>query len=552
MTASGYGAVDRIARVGDTSTGTQAFTGSPPIRVPTATAGQVLVSDSSGNMTPASGGNAFERMYMPTTYGADPTGVADSTTAFTNCISAVLNFNATPASTTRTPLATMFIPAGNYKITSDILIQSVSGFRLRGAGVGITNLIAHGTGFTNAVLFVDGSADGVFEGFAIQGDGTEQVNNGIRLDWTTNAARSTTANMFRDIRIRALKCIIGFSLEGNGSRQVDGTVMQNIVITGSQTPGSWLNTGNWQAGFALGDGVFANNYDHVMTGCGAALFYYGWKINVSSMDLDGSQPAGNFCDFWVLTNGQTSIKNVQSQNSGQLLDSPSQFAPSPTTVEDVLFGTNNPNAGFPIAKLNGGMWQFRNISATSIFASSAFQTGVFTIAGTSSTRQCYASFDNICVNGAKTSVFSNSNACVVVRNYMNYNPNTGLYAATTGGDELSSWRAGTWSNLDFQGGTIVFPPSSATAVSVATSGTVATAGLSVQRLTTAGAVTGVILAVGTVDGQVINLFNESANSITFAASGTSHIAGASALVIGASGAARLIWSSNTSLWYHFT
>ncbi len=380
-------------------------------------------------------------------FGADPTGVLDSTAAI-NAAIAQATGSAAPATHARTATAPVYVPSGIYKVTADLLIQSVVGFKFYGDGPGSTLLVASGTGFTQAVIFVDGSLDGTFGGFAIQGDGTEQVTDAIRLDWTTNASRSTTANRFSDIRVRALKCVVGVSLEGNGSRQVDGTVMDNIVVTGSQTVGSWSASGNWQAAFALGNGTYSNNYDHVATGCGAALYYYGWKVNASSVDLDGSQPAGNYADFWIATGGQTSLKNIQSQDSGQLIDSPAQFAPEVTSVEDVLFSTNHPNAGYPIAKLNGGIWYLRNISATSIFASSAFQTGVFTIAGTSSVRPCIVSMDNICVYGAKTAVFSNSNANVLVKNYANYNPNTGNYTAVLAGDLLSSWTGGSWSNLD--------------------------------------------------------------------------------------------------------
>lgn len=52
MVAGGYGAVDRVAKAGDTMTGSLVLGGSPPVNVPGATSGQVLVSDGSGNMTP--------------------------------------------------------------------------------------------------------------------------------------------------------------------------------------------------------------------------------------------------------------------------------------------------------------------------------------------------------------------------------------------------------------------------------------------------------------------------------------------------------------------
>lgn len=450
-------------------------------------------------------------------YGAKGDGTTDDTDAIQAAINAATGAS-NPASTTRTPTAPVYLPPGTYKVTSDLIIRSVSGFKLIGAGIAQVTILASGTGFTQAVLFVNGSLDGLFEGFAVQGDGTEQVNDGIRLDWVTAsrtdpgcvtnsttlvtntgartydvgatitgsgipgsttvvsvvpgvswtlshsatasatvtltvaslnaAARSTTGNRFRDIRVRALKFITGISLTGNSSVQVDGTVFDNVVVTGGQTPGSWSSSGNWQNGFTFGNGVYANNYDHVQTGCGTALCYYGWKINASSLDLDGSQPAANFCDFWVLTNGQTSIKNIQSQGSGQFITSPSSFPPEANTVEDVLFTTFNPNAGYPVATLNGGMWVFSNFSVGFIYASSAYQTGIFAVTGQNSSRPCIATFDNLTVTGAKTSAFTVSNADVSVRNYHNYNPATGNYTAPVAGDLLSLYTGGAWLSLD--------------------------------------------------------------------------------------------------------
>lgn len=71
-----------------------------------------------------------------------------------------------------------------------------------------------------------------------------------------------------------------------------------------------------------------------------------------------------------------------------------------------------------------------------------------------------------------------------------------------------------------------------------------------KRLSSVAAVTGIILTVGTVDGQDITLFNvNAANSITFNTTpGTSKVARA-ASVIAAGSAVRLVWDSTSTLWY---
>jgi hypothetical protein len=244
-----------------------------------------------------------------------------------------------------------------------------------------------------------------------------------------------------------LKAKVLFSCEGNGGVQLDGTMMDNVIVTGAQTPGAWSTSGPYQIGFSFGDGIYANNYDHSMTRCDAALCYYGWKVNASSIDLDGSQPAANFCDFWILTNGQTSIKNVQSQGSGQFLTSPASFPPSPTTVEDAEFLTFNPNAGYPVITLGGGVWNFTNFTVPFIYYSSAYQTGIISVSGQNSSRPCIAVFDNLTMLGTKSAVFSISNSDVHVRNYHNYNPATGNSAALVAGDLLSYFSGGTWRNF---------------------------------------------------------------------------------------------------------
>lgn len=92
---------------------------------------------------------------------------------------------------------------------------------------------------------------------------------------------------------------------------------------------------------------------------------------------------------------------------------------------------------------------------------------------------------------------------------------------------------------------------SSSAPAVASSGTISTAGLAVSRVAPAGAVTGVILQAGSYPGQMVWVVNESvaANTITFAASGTSNVADGTSDVINGLTGRRFVWDSVTSLWY---
>lgn len=88
-----------------------------------------------------------------------------------------------------------------------------------------------------------------------------------------------------------------------------------------------------------------------------------------------------------------------------------------------------------------------------------------------------------------------------------------------------------------------------TATTIGTGGTISST-KALERVTTSGAVTGVILAAGSFDGQQLYIVNESGNSITFAASGTSHVADGTSDVIAAHAGATFIFEGNdTNLWY---
>lgn len=80
--------------------------------------------------------------------------------------------------------------------------------------------------------------------------------------------------------------------------------------------------------------------------------------------------------------------------------------------------------------------------------------------------------------------------------------------------------------------------------------TIATGGVTVSRVNPAGAITGVILQAGNAAGQKVVVINESANTITFAAAGTSNVADGTSMVIDATKAAAFYWNTGTSRWYH--
>lgn len=88
---------------------------------------------------------------------------------------------------------------------------------------------------------------------------------------------------------------------------------------------------------------------------------------------------------------------------------------------------------------------------------------------------------------------------------------------------------------------------SATSIS---NGNTIDSGTSLTKVTTSADVTGIIIGGGTLDGQMLAVLNESANTLTMAASGTSHVADGTSDVIAATSTALYFWEGNdTSLWY---
>jgi Pectate lyase superfamily protein len=460
-------------------------------------------------------------------FGAVGDGMADDTAAIQAAIDAATG-SANPATSARTPVQAVYLPPGNYKITSDLNIRSVYGFHLTGAGPNQCRITPSGTGFTQAALFVNGSDDGVYEGFLIQGSGTEQLYNALRLDWVTasrtdagcitngtstvanahaqaydvgatvtgtgigtsgtatvvtatpgvgwtvspscsgsatvsvtvasaNAAsRSTSGNTFRDIRIKATNAVTYFSLEGNGGVQVDGTTLINVQGTGLQTVGSWSSSGDWQTCFALGNGTYGNNYNHRATGCDAIGFYYGWKILASSIALFGSEPANNFCDFYIQPGSNCTIENVQTQACGTFLQSPTAFPPVPVSFSDIQVKSTFLTGGV-VASITGGTWHFKNFNASAVqnAGGGVYVPGLINIAGVAPTRAAIVTFDNLVMYGARTTcIVPGTNAIEISsQNYVNYNPNASTYTSPAAGDLLSVFTqpgssGGSWVNLD--------------------------------------------------------------------------------------------------------
>jgi Pectate lyase superfamily protein len=100
------------------------------------------------------------------------------------------------------------------------------------------------------------------------------------------------------------------------------------------------------------------------------------------------------------------------------------------------------------------------------------------------------------------------------------------------------------------GGTLALKQSVASAV-IVNGDTLTISNVGVIRVNPGADVTGIIIPIGAFAGQTIIVVNESSHSVTFASSGTSHVADGVSDVIAANTAKSFVWDSSTSLWYPF-
>lgn len=380
--------------------------------------------------------------------GAMGDGITDDTAAIYRTLARI---TASRAATSggRLVSAPLYFPAGyTFKYTSDLVWQSVINPVIVGYGA---TLLASGTNFTKAGLLVDGAYRAVIRGLTFAGDGTEQVPSAFKLDNSTAGFEVTTGCSLADVTIAGMKYVTGLDLSGTGARQLDGCQFDNVLVAGQQGPGAWSSSGNWQNGILLGNGTFGNNYDHCGRGLQCAGHYTNYNVNVSSLSIDGAQPANGFLDFSIVPGAQCSFRNIQSQNANQLL-AVSGFAPIPVTLEDIDLKSVYLNASSYIAQLTGGMVRLKNIGASNLVntGGSSYVTGVVSAGGDGAGRPCTLSVDQLCAYGLKTAAIvpvpGAGQANIVCANYANYNPNTGQYT-TVAGDVLSAYSGTSWTNL---------------------------------------------------------------------------------------------------------
>jgi hypothetical protein len=468
-------------------------------------------------------------------FGAVGNGTADDTTAIQAAINAA-GING----------GTVFFPAGTYKTTSTLSLPSLVSLR------GIANAPSTGgstikfTGTTTDAVQVlySGSANTAIsiEKLRIEGPGTG-TGNGIHIKNTgTNPFISMA---FRDVYIAA------FGGYGFVAECLIVSVLENVVCESNLTGGFFLNgalSGAWStvntsvtfiSCYANGNGTYGYNIDHstyiAFIGCASDSNGINYSLNTcNSVSFSGcgseygNPDAASPGVSWKITgSNQVTLTGCYAyQTKAQ------SMWVTGTSLGIVLIGfEENSNIGTTGLQIDTGS------HATSIGC--VYNA---TVSGAARHTVLDDGSGNGTISGNLTiagSILNSGNALQFAGDSLAdlYRVSSGVLA-TDGGLTV-------FGNVTTGG--IISLKQSASAASLASSGTIAVPGLSISRVTTSAAVTGVILASGTVNGQIVTVINESANSITFAASGTSHVADGTSDVIAATSARSFVW--NGSLWY---
>jgi hypothetical protein len=129
----------------------------------------------------------------------------------------------------------------------------------------------------------------------------------------------------------------------------------------------------------------------------------------------------------------------------------------------------------------------------------------------------------------------------------------GIADFSIGGNFQQSNNGGQW---QYQGSAFgdptlatIFQPGVLNAGGVVSGGFLFTSNGSVILASPSSSITGVLMYPGLASGQPVTIVNQSANTITFAAAGTSGMALGTAVVIAANTSRSFTWDAVTSLWY---
>jgi hypothetical protein len=444
----------------------------------------------------AGGTNWFNAV---TGYGADPTGARDSSAAIQSAITAAIAAHG----------GVVYLPAGTYKVAATITadFNNTAAVYIVGDGRWATFLNSAATG--DCLRIKDGSSTAP-GGRAYNGGGI----SGLTIDGTSAGNASTGLHMGDIFQFEADIAVQNFS--GTGSI---GVHFDNATFWTEQLKAQ----------------IYAQNCTtHVVFDVSGAVTSTA-SFGRSVLDIDIAQGAATqdgvvFQNGAVLYDGELALR-------GNFLSSASALTSCALRITGTV-PAGHPFAGGP-SLISDCLINF------GLECASGANTPITIIRGATSNKitQCYGVMDF-----GGTSSPANFTAAAAIGIVWPFNGS--IFGDLTLGNGGSGFPTNvTWSAVGgFALGQFVTAQTLINGASVATS--ISGASVALCRVTAAGNVTGIILGLGSFDGQTLWVINESNFAITMAASGTSKVADGVSDVIPALCARMYVFDGNdTALWY---
>jgi hypothetical protein len=458
---------------------------------------------SGSSTTPLGGVNAFiggHSLFSPfdvMAWGAQGDGSTDDTTAINAAISAAISAGG----------GKVYIPAGTYKFTNLTCTTSSSTVAIpvyiEGDGMEATVLNCYAT--SGSALDYYGSST------------TASVDGG-------GVSRLTIDGTHASAGVAGLKMHDLFQLN------VQEVFVRNFSGTGSK--GAWFcNTFTWTE--ALHGRIYLSNntancvFDVASSGTTATSSF-------ARLDLD-----------IFITQGTASFDGVVLQNGAVLYDGRfsirGNFTSSASALTSAVLRltgsvpTGHPGAGTVFSSITFGRVE---IGVEVDNAQTNKPITIVSNAGGNLFQNCYGIMDFSNGGGAFTAAAGNS----FIYPFNGVIKGDATLQGISGTTQIAAY--------NMPGGVAIGNFSSP--ATIAASGTISTAATSFAKVTSTGAVGGVILQAGTYSGQVCVVVNSGSNTITFAISGTSHVADGTSDAISGGTGRMFVWDENNSLWYHMT
>jgi hypothetical protein len=291
--------------------------------------------------------------------GASGNGQSDDTTALQHAIDTAVG-DRPSSSHTKTPATAVYIPAGTYEITRPLIIRSVQGFHLEGAGPDLTTITVGADAHVDSAVVIDGSANGIYENFSVTSTASGFADKLVNIFWGPGTQRSTTGNVFRRVNAGG-SYRTAFAISTTASNQTDDTAFYDCIAVGNWQ--SSYTGNNWQNGWEIGNGVHGNVLDQYLYNSTWNRVRYGVHLRASNAIINGGQPGAAGTDIYNEGSGQPIVvEGIRSEGASRLYQDVAGSGDSHVTLRDILWNAQDlPSDGRWIDRDSGGTLLLENV-----------------------------------------------------------------------------------------------------------------------------------------------------------------------------------------------